>query len=65
MTTPLETLIAGDTKLWLDSVDLDLVVANRQLGATGATPNPIGSDHPSLTTGFDYVPGSLCSLSLW
>ena len=43
MTTPLETLIVGGTKLWLDSVDPDLDVANRQLGATGATPNPIGS----------------------
>ena len=41
MTIPLETLIACGTKLWLDSVDPDLVVANRQLGATGATSNPI------------------------
>ena len=41
MTTPLESLIATDTKLWLDSVDPDLVSVNRQLGATGATSNPV------------------------
>jgi transaldolase len=39
--TPLESLIASGTKLWLDSIDPDLVVANRGFGATGATSNPI------------------------
>ncbi|MCY2963098.1 MAG: transaldolase, partial [Planctomycetota bacterium] len=39
--TPLESLISSGTKLWLDSIDPDLVVANRQFGATGATSNPI------------------------
>jgi transaldolase len=39
--TPLETLIATGTKLWLDSIDPDLVAANRKFGATGATSNPI------------------------
>jgi transaldolase len=39
--TPLESLIACGTKLWLDSIDPDLVVANREFGATGATSNPI------------------------
>ncbi|HVJ68449.1 MAG TPA: transaldolase family protein, partial [Caulifigura sp.] len=39
--TPLESLVACGTKLWLDSVDPDLVIANRQFGATGATSNPI------------------------
>ncbi|MFN0056387.1 MAG: transaldolase family protein [Planctomycetales bacterium] len=39
--TPLETLIASGTKLWLDSIDPQLVAANRQFGATGATSNPI------------------------
>jgi transaldolase len=34
-------LIACGTKLWLDSVDPDLIRTNRQLGATGATSNPI------------------------
>ena len=39
--TPLQSLISTGTKLWLDSVDPDLVLANRKLGATGATSNPI------------------------
>src|SRR5437016_4408807 len=39
--TPLQSLVACGTKLWLDSVDPDLVRANRALGATGATSNPI------------------------
>ena len=41
MTTPLESLVAAGTKLWLDSIDPDLVRLNRGLGATGATSNPI------------------------
>jgi transaldolase len=41
MTSPLASLIASGTKLWLDSVDPDLVRTNRALGATGATSNPI------------------------
>lgn len=41
MTTPLQSLIASGTKLWLDSVDPDLVRLNREQGATGATSNPI------------------------
>jgi len=41
MTSPLASLIASGTKLWLDSVDPDLVRANHALGATGATSNPI------------------------
>ncbi|QDT46801.1 Transaldolase [Symmachiella dynata] len=41
MTTPLESLIASGTKLWLDSIDPDLVATNRAQGATGATSNPI------------------------
>ncbi|MEM1303694.1 MAG: transaldolase, partial [Planctomycetota bacterium] len=41
MPTPLESLIASGTKLWLDSVDPDLVEINRGFGATGATSNPI------------------------
>jgi len=39
--SPLASLIASGTKLWLDSIDPDLVRANRALGATGATSNPI------------------------
>lgn len=41
MTSPLQSLIASGTKLWLDSVDPKLVRTNRALGATGATSNPI------------------------
>ncbi|MGE3803279.1 MAG: transaldolase family protein [Gemmataceae bacterium] len=41
MSTPLESLIATGTKLWLDSIDPDLVVKNHALGASGATSNPI------------------------
>ncbi len=41
MPTPLESLIACGTKLWLDSIDPDLVRSNRELGATGATSNPV------------------------
>src|SRR3982751_6013126 len=41
MTSPLRSLIATGTKLWLDSIDPDLVKVNRELGATGATSNPI------------------------
>jgi transaldolase len=41
MASPLKSLIASGTKLWLDSIDPDLVARNRALGATGATSNPI------------------------
>src|SRR5213595_3267184 len=41
MSSPLQSLIACGTKLWLDSIDPDLVKKNRALGATGATSNPI------------------------
>jgi transaldolase len=37
----LQSLIASGTKLWLDSVDPELVKKNRAAGATGATSNPI------------------------
>ncbi|MCY2937611.1 MAG: transaldolase [Planctomycetota bacterium] len=37
----LKSLVATGTKLWLDSIDPDLVRTNRALGATGATSNPI------------------------
>jgi transaldolase len=41
MPSPLESLVACGTKLWLDSVDPDEIRRNRALGATGATSNPI------------------------
>lgn len=37
----LKSLIATGTKLWLDSIDPELVAKNRAAGATGATSNPI------------------------
>src|SRR5918911_442468 len=39
--TPLQSLVATGTKLWLDSVDPQEVLTNRAWGATGATSNPI------------------------
>ncbi len=39
--TPLQSLVASGTKLWLDSVDPVEIAANRANGATGATSNPI------------------------
>ena len=39
--SPLQSLIAAGTKLWLDSIDPDLVRENRKLGASGATSNPV------------------------
>jgi transaldolase len=41
MTSPLRSLIACGTKLWLDGVDPAEIARNRSLGATGATSNPI------------------------
>jgi transaldolase len=41
MGSPLRSLIESGTKLWLDSIDPDLVRKNRAFGATGATSNPI------------------------
>lgn len=40
-TSPLSSLVNCGTKLWLDSVDPDLIVENLAFGATGATSNPI------------------------
>src|SRR5271163_3677101 len=37
----LKSLIATGTKLWLDSIEPQLVKKNRALGASGATSNPI------------------------
>lgn len=39
--TPIQSLVASGTKLWLDSIDPDLVQRDRQEGATGATSNPV------------------------
>ena len=41
MSTGIQSLVDSGTKLWLDSVDPELTVKNRQQGVTGATSNPI------------------------
>ena len=41
MSESIQSLVASGTKLWLDSIDPDLVVQNKAMGATGATSNPI------------------------
>jgi len=41
VTTPLQSLVACGTKLWLDSIDPEEVARNRAWGASGATSNPI------------------------
>src|SRR5476651_2390344 len=41
MNSPLRSLIQAGTKLWLDSIDPELIQRNRAFGATGATSNPI------------------------
>lgn len=51
----LKSLIATGTKLWLDSVDPDLVDKNLQLGASGATSNPIIISDLLKTGRFDHV----------
>jgi len=38
---PLKSLISSGTRLWLDSIDPDLVRTYAELGATGATSNPV------------------------
>src|SRR5204863_81847 len=57
--TPLQSLIASGTKLWLDSIDPDLVTRNRALGATGATSNPIIIADLIKTGRFDQQLGAL------
>lgn len=41
MTASIKSLIKSGTKLWIDSVDPELVSSNFAMGATGATSNPI------------------------
>ncbi len=59
MPSPLQSLIASGTKLWLDSIDPDLVAKNRALGATGATSNPIIIADLIRTGRFDTEIGQL------
>jgi transaldolase len=55
----LRSLIASGTKLWLDSVEPELVKKNRAAGATGATSNPIIVADIIKTGGFDEQIGKL------
>ena len=41
MSESLKSLMASGTKLWLDSIDPELVASHRALGGTGATSNPV------------------------
>lgn len=50
----LASLIACGTKLWLDSVDPDLVRLNHAAGATGATSNPVIISDLIKTGRFDH-----------
>lgn len=59
MPSPLATIIANGTKLWLDSVDPELVATNRALGATGATSNPIIISDLIATGRFDDAIGEM------
>jgi transaldolase len=53
--TPLESLVACGTKLWLDSVDPAEVDRNLGFGATGATSNPIIISDLLKTGRFDDI----------
>jgi transaldolase len=55
----LRSLIAIGTKVWLDSIDPDLVAINRGWGATGATSNPIIISDLIKTGRFDDEIGRL------
>ena len=60
----LKSLIASVTKLWLDSVDPDLVAKNRAAGATGATSNPIIISDILKTGAHDETLGKLLDKGL-
>ncbi len=64
MQSPLKSLIASGTKLWLDSIDPDLVASNRALGASGATSNPIIISDLIKTGRFDNDLGALLQQGL-
>lgn len=59
MSSPLESLVACGTKLWLDSVDPDEIARNRGWGASGATSNPIIIKNLIATGHFDDQLGEL------
>ncbi|MCC7203718.1 MAG: transaldolase [Phycisphaeraceae bacterium] len=53
MSTGLRSVVDSGTKLWLDSIDPDLVQTNLAHGATGATSNPIIISDLIKTSRFD------------
>lgn len=53
MSQSLKSLIDTGTKLWLDSIDPELVRSNREMGVTGATSNPIIVSNLIKTGRFD------------
>jgi len=59
MTSPLRSLVECGTKLWLDSIDPELVQRNRALGATGATSNPIIVGDLIASGRFDALMGEM------
>ena len=55
----IQSLVATGTKVWLDSIDPELVKKNRAQGATGATSNPIIISDLIATGRFDDLMKSL------
>ena len=55
----IKSLVQSGTKVWLDSIDPELIKSNRALGATGATSNPIIISDLIATGRFDELMKSL------
>ena len=55
----IQSLVASGTKVWLDSIDPDLVKSNKAQGASGATSNPIIISDLIATGRFDELMKSL------
>lgn len=64
MPTPIESLVAAGTKVWLDSIDPELVAKNFKLGASGATSNPIIIADLIKTGRFDAMIAKLAAQGL-
>ncbi len=58
-TSPLQSLVQSGTKLWLDSIDPDLIRESKAYGATGATSNPVIVSDLIGTGRFDNQIGKL------
>ncbi len=64
MGSSLQSIIEAGTKLWLDSIDPELIKQNRARGATGATSNPIIVADLIKTGRFDDRVGELVAKGL-